>query len=154
MTFKALGNRMKFRLEEKILNEDTYPVYREMLFNLIEYLAKNSPLGKFLDTVDRQTLEFHHIDSDYANIGTTNRKRYKARNNHPSNIAIVTKSLHNEITKINKTCKSAEERLERFYEIMKQHPNEIYYLVDYLPNGAITAIATEVNDSTDELVTV
>ncbi len=145
---------MKFRLEEKFLNEDTYPVYREMLFNLIEYLAENNPLGKFLNTVNRQTLEFHHIDSDYVDISTAGRRRYKAKNNHPSNIAIITKSLHTKITKINKTCKSAEERLERFYEIMKQHPNEIYYLVDYLPNGAIAAIESEVNDSADTLATI
>ena len=139
---------MKFRLNEEILTEDTYPVYREMLFNLIAYLCKGTKLGKFLMSVDRRGLQFHHIDSKYIDVAKENsrRHRYKAVNNDPSNIAIVTVNMHNKITNLNKKYSSEDDIKKNFQRIMEENPNEVFYLIDYLPNGAVVAIESEVHD--------
>ena len=144
---------MKFRLVEKIeeplveeqLLEATKPMYREMLFNILEALADmwNQPKLKRLLHSERSNIEFHHIDGEYELKGL----RKQAKNNSPTNLALLTKNAHNKITQLNRKVKTPEEKIKNFNLVKQEYEDEIFDLQTIFPEEIIDSIADAVPQS-------
>ena len=126
-------NKMEF-LEEEYLVEATVPTYRDILLNLIMELTTNEELKRILNSSEREKLEFHHIDSIYDEVGFII-KRKKARNNDPSNIALVYADAHKALTKLNRTCTDPSDKIKNLEKLAQnEYKNKIFPLNTCLPH--------------------
>ncbi len=132
---------MRFRLVEETLTEAIQPSYRDMLFSLIGLLTTNQRLKELVcDEEARKSLQFHHIDGEYI-TKLTGRK--VAKNNDPSNIAIVSTAAHQHITKLNRG--QPQQKVNNFRDAAsnEDYKDFIFPLYDCLPNLAARALESE-----------
>lgn len=121
-------------LNEEILTEATIPQYRKILFSLIYYLTTNGRLKYLIDNECDQ-LQFHHIDSEYEAVRDGLKR---AINSDASNIAIVTKNAHQNLTNLNNEIKQTkgnnitQQIKNKFEEVLKECSDEIFPLRDCL----------------------
>ena len=149
-------------LEEDVLNEATEPQYRNIILELIYYITSNEDLKKLIEN-EKESLQFHHIDSMYLYTERYNKKgkHYrigKAINNKPQNIAIVTENAHEKLTNINteiknkmkelgKTSEEAvPEILDKFNEQLIELEGQIFPLLDCLPPNIVNSLSTIIDD--------
>lgn len=129
-------------LNEQILTEATVPCYRDILFDLIFHLTNNDKL-KELILNNKQSLELHHIDSDYDKISVVLRK---ATNNSYKNIAVVTKDAHIMLKNLNTEFKhmdretAKQHKINKFYSIIDDYSDEIFPLERCIPQEFINSI--------------
>lgn len=152
---------MKFtlveNLNEAVLNEATEPQYKNIIFELIYYITTDEKLRDLIKN-SKDSLEIHHIDAmyEYLTRVSKNGNPYKigrALNNKPSNLAIVTKEAHQELTQINneikrkvkESGKEVEEAvpiiIESFKEQLKKFENQIFPLLDCLPSHIVELLS-------------
>lgn len=129
-------------LQEDVLLEATRPMYREMLFNVLEVVSTSTEFKEFISSSNRDAIQFHHIDGEYE--GTLIKT---AKHNTPDNIAIVTTELHKELTKMNKG-KTSEEKIANFQKMLYANPGKVFAIQNILPNSIQEAVASEVREFT------
>ena len=131
---------MKFRLvesvtvHEDVLVEATVPMYREMFFELIAELSTNDEFKEFIRSENRGNIQFHHIDGEYEGI-----LRKRAKHNYGGNIAVLSKTAHEEITRRNKST-DTKQKIENIYQLKKDYPHEVFLLSDCVPGVVFRAI--------------
>ena len=127
-----MGEKVKFRLTEDILNEAVVPSYRDMFLNLLQFVTDNKELKDLLNNQSfRDQIELHHIDRDYDKFKKYGVTYYKAKNNSHNNIAIMPKDAHKLITRNRRSIE----------EVAKEYP--VYFLRDCVPNWFTSQVEKE-----------